>query len=139
MELEELLTVHIQLNETITLDNNKGDSVVMITFKGHATGNYFNGEIQEGGVDTQIINKSSGHHTLSARYIIDGTDYTGALCKIFIENNGNAKSNCKDVLFQTHPKIITNSEALAFLNGAALVAEAVEAENGLQIRIYRLI
>ncbi len=139
MDFEEVLTVHVQLNETIELDNNEGDSVVMITFNGNATGNYFNGKIQEGGVDTQIINKSCDRHTLSARYIMEGTDYTGTPCKIFIENNGNAKSDSKGVLFQTYPKIITNSEALAFLNDASFVAEAVEGETGLQIRIYRLV
>ncbi|WP_052087908.1 DUF3237 family protein [Paenibacillus wynnii] len=65
MEFEEILTVHVQIENTIELNNNDGDSVIMISFKGRATGKYFNGEILDGGVDTQIIGKYGDQHTLS--------------------------------------------------------------------------
>lgn len=139
MNMEEVLTVHVQLNKTMELENKIGDSVVMITFSGTATGKYFEGKVLEGGVDTQIIGRHGDHHTLSARYMIEGTDFTGTPCKIFIENNGTAKSNKEGILFRTYPKIITNSEALAFLDNDILVAEGIPQETGIDIKIYRLI
>ncbi|SFL99232.1 Protein of unknown function [Gracilibacillus orientalis] len=70
MDIEEIFTVHVQIENTIKLNNNDGDSVIMISFKGHVTGNYFKGEILDGGVDTQIIGRFSDRHTLSARYML---------------------------------------------------------------------
>ncbi|MCT2536114.1 DUF3237 domain-containing protein [Aquibacillus koreensis] len=137
MNLEEVLTVHVRLNKTMELDNKIGDSVVMITFSGNVTGEYFEGEVLDGGVDTQVISKSGNVHTLSARYMIEGTDFTGSPCKMFIENNGTATSNKEGILFRTYPKIITNSEALAFLHDDILVAEAIHRETTIDIKIFR--
>ena len=109
----------------------------MISFRGHATGKYFAGEILDGGVDTQIIGRLGSRHTLSARYMLEGKDHTGELCKIYIENNGNANNKLKNALFRTYPKVITNSKALAFLNDDILVAEGLATESGLDIKIYR--
>ncbi|MCL6606432.1 MAG: DUF3237 domain-containing protein [Paenibacillus sp.] len=139
MEFEEILTVHVQIENTIELNNNDGDSVIMISFKGRATGKYFNGEILDGGVDTQIIGKYGDRHTLSARYILEGKDYTGEYCKIYIENNGNSNNKLKHALFRSYPKVITNSKALAFLNDEILVAEGLTTESGLDIKIYKAI
>lgn len=69
MVFEEVLTLHVQIENTINLSNNDGDSVTMISFKGHVTGKYFEGEILDGGVDTQIIGRLGSRHTLSARDI----------------------------------------------------------------------
>ena len=139
MEFEEILTVHVQIEKTIQLDNVDGDSVVMISFKGNATGKYFEGKILDGGIDTQIIGRFGDRHTLSARYILEGRDYKGEECKIFIENNGNVDNNLKDLLFRTYPKIITNSRALSYLNNHLLVGEGHPAETGIDIKIYKSI
>lgn len=48
MDLEEIFTVHVQIVDTVKLNNNVGDSVLMLSFKGHVTGDYFNGEILDG-------------------------------------------------------------------------------------------
>src|SRR5690554_4516271 len=108
MNFEELFTLHIEINEQSLLENLHGDSVVMISFAGTATGKYFTGKVLPGGVDTQIIGKDKERHTLSARYILEGKDFNGDDCKIYIENNGYAVKNPNNVLFRTYPKIITN-------------------------------
>ncbi|UOQ83557.1 DUF3237 family protein [Gracilibacillus salinarum] len=138
MDVEEILTVHVQIENTIALNNNDGDSVTMITFQGHVTGDYFKGEILDGGVDTQIIGRFDDRHTLSARYMLEGTDYTGKPCKIYIENNGSINNKLLNGLFRSYPKIITNSKALAFLNDDMLVAEGQSTASGLDINIYRI-
>ena len=139
MEFDEILTVHVQIENTINLNQDDGDSVAMISFKGHVTGKYFEGEILDGGGDTQIIGRLGGRHTLSARYMLEGKDHTGELCKIYIENNGNANSKLENALFRSYPKVITNSKALAYLNEDILVAEGLSTESGLDIKIYRAI
>ncbi len=137
LDFEELFMVHIEIKEEISLNNLHGDSVVMILFTGSATGKYFTGEVLPGGIDTQIIEKHGDKHIISARYMLEGKDYTGEDCKIYIENNGYAIKESKNVLFRTYPKIITNSKALNFLNKDLLVGEVVFTDMGLKIKLYR--
>lgn len=98
MKLEEVFTVHVIPADPITLNDNCGNTVIMIPFTGSVTGKYFEGRVLSGGVDTQIIGKH-GRHTLSARYMLEGKDYKGNSCKIFIENNGNIDNKKKNKLF----------------------------------------
>ena len=105
--------------------------------KGDVTGKYFEGKILDGGIDTQIIGRFGDRHSLSARYILEGRDYKGEECKIFIENNGNVNNKLEDSVFRTYPKIITNSRALVFLNNNILVGEGVPTEIGIDIKIYK--
>lgn len=137
MNLEELFTVHVDIENTFELQNSEEHSVVMITFSGSVTGKYFEGIVLSGGVDTQIIGKNGEPHTLSARYMLQGTDNTGHSCKIYIENNGNIDKNLKTALFRTSPKMITDSKALSFLNRETLVGEGYPTESGVDIKIYR--
>lgn len=137
MEWEQVLTVHVATDHPIYLENGLGDSVFMIPFTGHATGKYFEGTVLPGGVDTQIMGRFGDRHTLSARYMLHGTDHTGKECDIYIENNGEIDPKLTDVLFRTTPRIITNSEALAFLNNGLLAGEGVPSDTGVEIRIYR--
>lgn len=109
----------------------------MISFKGQVTGKFFEGEILDGGVDTQIIGGLGCRHTLSARYMLEGKDRTGERCKIYIENNGNLNGSLKNAIFRSYPKVITDSKALAFLNEDLLVAEGRSTESGVDIKIYR--
>ncbi|MGN7765635.1 DUF3237 family protein [Paenibacillus sp. 22594] len=137
MEFEEVLTVHVEIGNTHELRNNDGDSVVMISFTGTVTGKYFEGTVLDGGVDTQIIGAFGNRHSLSARYMLQGRDYTGQACKIYIENNGEINKKLKTLLFRTSPKMITDSKALSFLNGSMLVGEGHSTELGLDIKIFR--
>ncbi|MEO3945802.1 DUF3237 family protein [Gorillibacterium sp. CAU 1737] len=137
MEWEEALTVHVTIGHTSELRNSDGDSVVMISFGGRATGKYFEGDVLESGVDTQIIGASGGHHSLSARYMLRGQDYTGQDCELYIENNGRVPRHSEGPLFRTTPRVITNSRALSFLNDALLAGEGIPTESGVDIKIYR--
>lgn len=136
MKFEEVLTVHVKTSEAIKLDSNYGDSVVMFPFIGTVTGKYFEGKVLPGGIDTQIIGRYGDRHTLSARYMLEGKDYSGESCKIYIENNGDIDKELTDVLFRTYPKIITDSKALYFLNHDLLIGEGFPAEGGVEIKIY---
>ncbi len=90
----------------------------MILFGGTCSGEYFQGVIEPGGVDTQFLN-SDGSGTLSARYTLSGTACDGTSARLFIENN--ARSPC-----------------LAFLETAKLVGH-IHSENGhLRITIDTL-
>lgn len=137
MQLEEVYTVHVKIGQTTELHREDGDSVVMISFTGNVTGKYFQGEVLEGGIDTQIIGKFGDRHSLSARYMLQGRDFTGEECRIYIENNGDAHKKWEDALFRTYPKMITNSKALSFLNDDLFVAEGLPTEWGVDIKIYR--
>lgn len=137
MRLEELFTVHVNIEKSIELHNSVDESVVMITFTGNVTGKYFEGLVLDGGVDTQIIREQGNYHTLSARYMLQGTDYTGQTCQIYIENNGNMDNTLKTALFRTAPKMVTNSKALSFLNSDTLVSEGYSTATGVDIKIYR--
>lgn len=137
LKLEEVFTVHVKIEKTNELHSEDGDSVVMIFFTGYVTGPYFQGEVLEGGVDTQVIGKFGDRHHLSARYMLQGKDYTGEDCQIYIENNGEAHKKVKDALFRTYPKMITNSKALSFMKDDIFVAEGLSTEIGVDIHIYR--
>ena len=137
-ELEQLMVIHVTTEEAVTLHHESGDSVVMIPFSGHATGPWFQGVIEKGGVDTQIISADKKRHTLSARYMISGKDHLGQDCKLYIENNGNIHESNDKYLFRTYPRIITSSNALKFIEQEILVAEGRFEVDGLKIYIYRV-
>lgn len=139
MEWEEVIRVHVSISGSVELRNEEGDSVVMISFTGHATGKYFEGKVLDGGVDTQVIGRFGDRHTLSARYMLQGTDHTGQACEIFVENDGQMHRDADYAGFRTTPKIITNSAALSFLNRDLLAGEGLPTESGVEIRIYRAI
>lgn len=84
--------------------------VVVIPFTGTVRGEIFNGSVCKGGVDTQRVNLSGVRH-MSARYMLTGKDYTGADCKIFVENNGWFENISSP--FKTVPTFLTDSAALA--------------------------
>ncbi|MBQ7858985.1 MAG: DUF3237 family protein, partial [Faecalibacterium sp.] len=60
--------------------------VKMIPFKGKVDCPLFHGIVEPCGVDTQVTNQNEVRH-MSARYMLTGTDATGAACHIYIENN----------------------------------------------------
>ena len=111
---QEVLTIQIDIKgaQTVMADS---VSVTMIPFAGSVDCANFKGEVLPTGVDTQV-GKPSGR-TLSARYMLVGKDLTGADCHIFIENNGDMREPF------THPFIVTDSEALSFLNTATLLGQ----------------
>lgn len=101
--------------------------VVMIPFSAEAVGDYFTGRTIFNGTDTQI--SKDGKFSLSARYLLEGTDCAGARCRLFIENVGASLDRCT-------PTIITDSRELAFLETAKLSSTVECVENGVIVRIF---
>lgn len=100
-------------------------TVRMLTFDGSCDGPFFQGTILPGGVDTQRA-EDNETGTLSARYMIEGTDCEGNSCKLFIENNAEFNS-------YTVPTIITDSPALKWLEKANLQGRIEEINGQLTI------
>ncbi len=121
-----IVTINVTTYEAQMLEG-RNSRVVMIPFSCEAKGNYFIGKSVADGVDTQI--STAGGFSLSARYMLEGTDRCGKRCRLFIENNGTSLDNCV-------PKIYTDSEELAFLEGAKLTANVECVECGVIVRIY---
>ena len=138
LDMEELFTVHVKIENSIKLQNTDGESVVMITFGGRVSGTYFEGNLLEGGVDTQIIGKAGGRHSLSARYMMQGVDHMGQSCENYIENNGYIGESNSGRLFRTSPRMITNSKALSFLNTDAFIGEGYSTADGVDIKIFKV-
>lgn len=123
---ELIVTINVTTYDSQMLEG-RNSRVVMIPFSCEAEGNYFNGKSVADGVDTQIT--SADGFSLSARYMLEGTDRSGKQCRLFIENNGTSLDNCI-------PKIYTDSDELAFLEKARLTADVECVKNGVVVRIY---
>jgi len=122
----EVLRVHVNVTGCYEVVSD-GNMAKMLLFDGTCSGKYFNGTILPGGVDTQK-GYPDGTGTLSARYMVEGTDCEGNACKLFIENNAQFNSN-------TVPKILTDSPALKWLETAELEGRLEFPEGKLNIVI----
>ncbi len=119
----------ISVNEV----NGLNATAKMISFNGKCKGQYFNGEIMDNSVDTQLISKD-GSGIVSARYMMKGVDSSLRQCKVFIENEGTISSTGE---MKTTPKIVTDSTELSWLQEEKLYGKvAVEEDNRLHVRIY---
>ena len=112
---KEVLRIHVRLTVTQQVQGKMGRAM-MLGFTGTCESAVFNGKVLEGGIDTQIQLEGEPLH-LSARYIMRGTDLSGRPCSIFIENNGMA---AEDGRIRTTPRILTDSDALSYLETAEL-------------------
>ena len=144
MQLEEIMVVHVSIkgNEVNAFTSEAG-GVVMIPFDATIDGKYFNGTVLPGGIDTQVFGPKGTSHTLSARYMATGKDYTGEDCFVYIENNGVI---CNDAPWATNggymrttPKFVTNSKALDFLNKQLFVGKGEPDGAGVKITLYRVL
>lgn len=125
---EPVLVVSVKCEEPFGVSGENG-GIVMIPFTGTSESPYFKGKILGTGVDTQKISEE-GKVFLSARYMLDGTDYSGQKCRIFIENQGSDMSACK-------PTVVTDSKALSELETAVLRSVVELAEGGVTVKIYK--
>lgn len=128
--MEEILRLHINVKEVVEVKGFAGTGRLVL-FDGTAEGKYFTGTIANGGVDTQKEIKEPAIGTLSARYIINGTDSKGNSCGLFVENNGVFGEE------YTSPKIYTNSEDLKWMEGVELKGKIATIDNQLTILIYK--
>ena len=124
---EPIIIINVTTYEAKMLEGQNA-KVVMIPFSAIASGEYFVGRTVANGVDTQITTKNG--FSLSARYMLEGTDRSGRKCRLFIENNGTSLDNCI-------PRIYTDSDELSFLENETLTANVECVKNGVLIKIYR--
>lgn len=121
----EVLRLRISLSPANALDRPDG-GVRMIPFAGRCDSPLFRGDILPGGVDTQR-DAAPGECALSARYMLAGTDADGRPCRLFIENNAVSRQGTETV---THPRVVTDSPALRWLETASLTGRILPGEKG---------
>lgn len=121
-----VLTINVRTHAAEVLKSGSA-KVTMIPFEGEAAREYFSGKTVGQSVDTQIARKDG--FSLSARYMLEGTDFNGEKCRVFIENNGTSTDSC-------NPTVYTDSKALSFLEAAELSAVVECVEGGVIVRIY---
>lgn len=140
MQLEEIMVVHVSVKgNEVTAFQGEAGGVVMIPFDATIDGKYFNGTVLPGGIDTQVIGPKGTSHTLSARYMAKGKDYTGEECFVYIENNGVICNDVEGGYMRTTPKFVTNSKALDFLNKQLFVGKGEPDGMGVKITLYRVL
>jgi len=127
------IEVFISSAEKVASDDSEA---LMLFFSGQTTGEYFTGSILPGAIDTQQKRKGE-ERSLSARYILEGKDYQGMKCRIFIENNGIIKEG--ESTIKTTPEIITDSPNLKWFETAELMGEVIPSEKGVLVRIYQVL
>lgn len=142
MEKKLIMQIHVRINpEDVSFLKGKAGEVVMIPFSGTVEGEIFNGKVCPGGVDVQRTNLSKIRH-MGARYMLEGTDNTGAACKIFVDNNGWFDDELPPSAngFKTVPTFMTDSEALApYLHSNKFVGIGTSEEGGVLISMYEVI
>lgn len=130
--MELILEIEVTLTGMQTVEG-KAYKICMLPFTGIARGSYFTGRTVGEGVDTQKIFKT-GKVLLSARYLLEGTDYQGNSCRVFVENNGCEENGAIICI----PQIVTDSPVLKEWETAKLCARVDGAENGVLVSIYRM-
>ena len=88
------LTVHVTGVQEV---RSPSGTARMILFDGHCSGDYFQGEIEPGGVDTQYL-APDGQGTLSARYMLSGTDCEGKPARIASANSKGCEAAADSVM-----------------------------------------
>ncbi len=126
----EILRIKVRLTDQITVEGH-AQRVVLLPFTGECESKLFTGKILPGGVDTQRI-EQDGKCALSARYALSGVDCAGKPCRLFIENVAVSAPGAE---MRTHPTIRTDSEALRYLETAALTGRIEHYPDHLEIVI----
>lgn len=126
-----LLTIQVYIDAYQAVNGHHAEAA-MLLFHGNAEGEYFQGTIAPGGVDTQY-QRHGESRSLSARYMLSGTDFTGQECRIFVQNEGEFAANGEIV---TTPKLLTDSKALAEWEELPLHGTLEDMEGGVRIRIF---
>lgn len=111
---KELFTFTIGIGASDNVPGADGASASMINFTCSSNSDTFKGSGLANFVDTRMQFKGQVQ-TLSARYIMEGTDDEGNECKIYVENNG-----IDDNGMVTEPVIITDNPKWAYIETAPL-------------------
>ena len=132
---ELLLQIDVTCTEPQVVDGHTR-KIVMVPFTGTTSGKYFTGKVVGTGIDTQKYPKDKDGKdrydagTLSARYILEGTDFEGNPCRIFIENNAGPDGWI--------PTITTSSPALASWESENLRSQVDPAKDGVVVKIFKV-
>ena len=126
--MELILEIDVSIGLPYSVEG-ANQTICMLPFTAQAHGRYFNGASIGQCVDTQRI-ASDGRAVLSARYMLQGMDCDGKLCKLFIENNGTMEDGFK-------PSVVTDSIALRSWETEALSAVASPTQEGVLVRLYK--
>lgn len=126
----EIFTFYIGIGSSDEVKGSTGTSTMIhFTCKGECEN--FNGEGIKGFDFVDTRHKIPGRvETLSARYILEGTDKDGNPCKIYVENNG-----IDDNGMVTEPTIITDCPDYGWVETAPLHG-TVSWEKGLTIHMW---
>lgn len=130
MEPQEVLSIHVHCEKSEAVEGKSGRAQ-MIYFTGEADSPAFHGRILPGGIDTQL--QRGGRRTLSARYLLEGTDAAGRPCRIFIENNAVIGPDPQAGILRATPHVLTDSPALQYLETSPLTAAITPEEGGIRI------
>jgi hypothetical protein len=130
------VAVKIDPTQISQLKGSAGE-VLMIPFGGMVEGEFFNGQVLPGGVDTQIVDQNGVRH-MSARYMLEGVDKNGEKCRIYIDNNGWFSGELV-MPFKTIPTFFTDSKTLAtYLHSNKFRAEGHPRQGGVTIKIFEI-
>ena len=129
--MEKVLEIRVEITGEQRVRGFAGEAA-MVAFAGDADSAAFRGRILAGGIDTQ--KQLAGRRPLSARYMLEGTDCTGAACRLFVENN--AELPAPGGALETHPMILTDSAALKWLETAPLTGRLLPGPKGPLIQIF---
>ena len=122
----EVLTIDVRLTGRIR--ETKGlHTHCEYPFTGTADSPWFRGMVQEGAKDVQELTWLYAA-SKCADYTIVGEDYTGSPCQVHVINRGSGSI--------WKPTVETDSEALAFVNGADCDALLEDRKCGPLVRIY---
>ena len=133
---KEIMVFHVSIDrEERTEMVTKDGKVVFIPFGGEVNSELFCGKIRPGAADVQVTNAAGIRH-MCAKYIFEGKDYTGAECKLFVENNGFFEPGNQPRPFHACPVFMTDSAALAeYLERPHFRAEGWGRPDGVDIHI----
>jgi hypothetical protein len=134
-----IMEVFVELERDKVVELNGADCrVKMLPFIGTVRSDLFSGIVAPGGVDTQVTN-AVGVRNMSARYMLLGVDYTGAPCRIYVDNEGWFTNGETPKPFTTVPTFLTDSAALApYLHQNIFRGEGHPGENGPTIKFFEI-
>lgn len=113
-------------------------AVSILPFDAEVTSPLFTGHTLPGAVDVQVTNAAGIRH-MCAQYMFEGTDLTGAPCRLFVKNEGFFEPGSRPSPFHAYPTFLTDSATLApFLQTACFRAEGIQESDGLHIRVYHV-
>lgn len=128
--MRDILDIQIVFEKTVQIETEE-KAVKLIYFSGSCETEYFSGTVLQGGIDTQILTGSGG--TVSARYVLEGTDAAGIPCRIFVENEGVLNEAGE---MRTKPKFVTDSHELSWLNNSELKCRFFMEDSKFHVIMY---